>query len=64
MTSHWPVSGTYEEIHTNGADGNLFDDLQPASFYQPDPATQTLAEEITYQYEKTDALQDNQSNKA
>lgn len=63
ITSHWPVSGTYEEIPTNGADGNLFDDLQPASFYQPDPATQTLAEEITYQYEKTDALQDNQSNK-
>ncbi|KAI8425752.1 hypothetical protein MSG28_011535 [Choristoneura fumiferana] len=64
MISNWPVSGTCTEIPTNGADENLFVDLQPTPYYQPDPATQTLAEEITYQYEKTDAHQDNKSNEA
>ncbi|XP_063543102.1 uncharacterized protein LOC134751573 isoform X1 [Cydia strobilella] len=59
LMGNWPVNSVcYDVAPGDVADERLFVDLEYYDTYQPDPATQTFVEEISYEYNKTDAAQE------
>ncbi|XP_063370256.1 uncharacterized protein LOC134658501 [Cydia amplana] len=56
LMGNWPINSVcYDVASGDVADERLFVDLEDYDSYQPDPATQTFVEEISYEYNKTDA---------
>ncbi|XP_061724844.1 LOW QUALITY PROTEIN: uncharacterized protein LOC133530791 [Cydia pomonella] len=59
LMGKWPInSDCYDVAPDDIVDERLFVDLEDYDSYQPDPATQTFVEEISYKYNKSDAAQE------
>ncbi|XP_063630060.1 uncharacterized protein LOC134801437 isoform X2 [Cydia splendana] len=59
LMDNWPINSVcYDVALDDVTDERLFVDLEDYDSYQPDPATQTFVEEISYEYNKTDAAQE------
>ncbi|XP_063389911.1 uncharacterized protein LOC134675561 [Cydia fagiglandana] len=59
LMDNWPINSVcYDVALDDVCDERLFVDLEDYDSFQPDPATQTFVEEISYEYNKTDAAQE------
>ncbi|XP_048000633.1 uncharacterized protein LOC125237546 isoform X2 [Leguminivora glycinivorella] len=56
---NWPINSVCHDVTpADVADERLFVDLEVYDSYQPDPATQTFVEEISYEYNRNDAARE------